>query len=756
MSALDGFYTTWSKARATFGEGTPQTGEQFDASPQLSQAQATLDGAAPGSQWTGAGANAYGAANTQHQEVIGGIGALDKRLAAHVTYSAEVVAQGRTQLDDVRKWVTDAAASVPPGKDQDQKLLPIANKGIGEVVGIVQKTNTELGNVGGKIRELSQEYDKLGMKGFVPKEGTGDDVQGVKDEEEKKKEEDSQKKAEQDVQDALAGQQEAAGRVDEVLSSIKPGQQLTPEQGSYLSQMQAQQKGMTVEQLKTAEQRLGDHKDIIGNSWQLMSNDDVYFPKTEPKVDALDNPSDIQKGNKNLLPDSVQSALNRDGLDSIGTKFDPLTARTDNAHEVSTIADIVHDGDSNLQMGTQLDDAMLDWSRETMHDPTKPGLFAPFGLTNDYDEYASARDNALGDVFNTAGRDHESVSAELSSDTGQQFLTDLHNHVWAETAEATANRQSTHTLLDWIGQDAHSSDDAVATRAGAAAHALATNLNDHHEQYLKPDPLLGATPNAANRNPELISADAIALTPYQDALVGDRTGIKGFGLIGATGDGDLGAARNVFAVIDSDPGAAKAFNAAAEQRILAHQQAYTDTAGTGPPSADTPAGDLKRAGFLLGAVNGGAEQEAAARGLQGAQSDQAIYDIKKAGLDYLFGTIPGASNVPGFDISRNTIEAGILGVNPEPGSVQPHVPVYTSQHAVNTIYYQLATELDVAPGKTDIPAQFFSDGRLLPPDQIPALDLDAYSTALQRYLFDQKYGDVDDDFERFYRQGAGK
>jgi hypothetical protein len=48
VSVLDGFHTTWSNAKATFGEGTPQTGEQYDGSAKLSQAQSTLDSAADG------------------------------------------------------------------------------------------------------------------------------------------------------------------------------------------------------------------------------------------------------------------------------------------------------------------------------------------------------------------------------------------------------------------------------------------------------------------------------------------------------------------------------------------------------------------------------------------------------------------------------------------------------------------------------------------------------------------------------------
>lgn len=385
---------------------------------------------------------------------------------------------------------------------------------------------------------------------------------------------------------------------------------------------------------------------------------------------------------------------------------------------------------------------MLDWSRETLHDPTKPTLFDGVGISDDYDQYAGARDAALADVFNAAGRDHAAVSSELSSDTGQQFLTDLHTHVWADTADATQNRQSTHTLLDWIGDEAHSPDSDIASRAGAAAHALAVNLDANHDQYLKPPALFGATPNVANLNPELIAADAIALEPYQNALVGDLTGTKGFDVIGNPGDGDLRAARNVFAVIDSDPGAAKAFNAAAEQKILAHQQAN---------------GDLKSAGYLLAAVNGGAEQEAIARGLQGAETDRAIYEIKKSGLDYLFGSIPGTSYVPGFELTRDTIETGILGVNPEEGAATPNIPVYSAQHSINSTSFQVASVLDASVGDPDIPSQFFNaDGHLKSPDQISVAGLRSYSTSLQNFLEHHGYGNLGNNFDDYYEDGAGK
>jgi EspA/EspE family len=58
VGVLDGFFSTWSNAKATFGEGTPQGGAQFDGSGALNQLKSNLDSAAPGSRWTGTAATA--------------------------------------------------------------------------------------------------------------------------------------------------------------------------------------------------------------------------------------------------------------------------------------------------------------------------------------------------------------------------------------------------------------------------------------------------------------------------------------------------------------------------------------------------------------------------------------------------------------------------------------------------------------------------------------------------------------------------
>jgi hypothetical protein len=170
VSVLDGFLSTWSNARETFGEGTPQPGSQFDNSGALRGLQSTVETAAPGSKWTGGAANAYGAANTEHGRVLGQMAGLDQRLSAHVDQSAEVVATGRRNLDAVRQWVVDAAASVPPGQAGETMKMAIAQKGLSQLQEIIQKSNGELNSIGGKISGLRDEYQKLSNQKFA-KEG---------------------------------------------------------------------------------------------------------------------------------------------------------------------------------------------------------------------------------------------------------------------------------------------------------------------------------------------------------------------------------------------------------------------------------------------------------------------------------------------------------------------------------------------------------------------------------------------------------
>jgi hypothetical protein len=187
VSVLNGFLSTWSNARQTFGEGTPEPGAQYDNSATLRGLQSTVETAAPGTRWTGGAANTYGSANTEHGRVLGQLAGLDQRLSAHVDQSAEVVTAGRRNLDAVRKWVVDAAASTPQNAAGERMQMAIVQKGLTQLQEIVQRSNGDLNAIGGKINGLRDEYLALSEQKFAresPAFGVGSEK---KDEEGEKK-----------------------------------------------------------------------------------------------------------------------------------------------------------------------------------------------------------------------------------------------------------------------------------------------------------------------------------------------------------------------------------------------------------------------------------------------------------------------------------------------------------------------------------------------------------------------------------------
>lgn len=161
MSALDAFYSTWDQARNTFGSGVPQSGAEFDRSSQLRSMQSAVEAATPDSRWQGSAADAYTAKNQKHAAVYGKLADLDQRMAAEVDRSAAVVAAGRQNLDQVRDWVTSAAASAPNDKSGEYVKLAIASRGISQISDIIQQSNSEMNAIGERVRGIGKEYDEI-------------------------------------------------------------------------------------------------------------------------------------------------------------------------------------------------------------------------------------------------------------------------------------------------------------------------------------------------------------------------------------------------------------------------------------------------------------------------------------------------------------------------------------------------------------------------------------------------------------------
>ena len=115
------------------------------------------------------GSNNYETANKDHGRVLGQLAGLDQRVAAEVDRSAQVVATGRRDLDAVRKWVLDAAASVPQNAAGERMQMAIVQKGLSQLQDIIQRSNGDLNAIGGKDpRPSAEDYQALGNQKFAP------------------------------------------------------------------------------------------------------------------------------------------------------------------------------------------------------------------------------------------------------------------------------------------------------------------------------------------------------------------------------------------------------------------------------------------------------------------------------------------------------------------------------------------------------------------------------------------------------------
>jgi uncharacterized protein YukE len=162
VSVLEGFLTTLTNARATFGEGIP---EHFDGD-ALSRLHSELAAAGPGQHWSGRAASAYGAVHAEHLQVLGALAELDKRMAPHLDEAARVVAAGRQDLDSLRQWVVDIAKSVPPEANQDEVLDTVVKQATSQVIEVITRSNAQLNAIGASMQGLSAEYAALTSQRF--------------------------------------------------------------------------------------------------------------------------------------------------------------------------------------------------------------------------------------------------------------------------------------------------------------------------------------------------------------------------------------------------------------------------------------------------------------------------------------------------------------------------------------------------------------------------------------------------------------
>jgi hypothetical protein len=666
---LNAFLSTWSNARQTYGEGTPQTGAQYDGSSTLNQLQSTVQTAAPGSKWTGGAANAYGVANTEHGRVLGQLAGLDQRLSAHVDESAQVVAAGRRDLDAVRKWVVDASANLPQNAAGERMRMAIVQKGVSQVQEIIQRSNGELNSIGGKIRGLGGEYQALGNQKFGPKEGpdfVGPD--GQKDDEDKKKSPDDVGKEDSEALQNGQLTPEQRQRLT-ANTTLNPEQQtalhngeltLPPQQMSYLQGFSRAFGDKTPAEIKAITDKAGPDGGRVADVFQLASNPNIKtgLPDTQPPSTA--NPS---SGGKYALPDGIQKVLDGPVLTPLGFaepvhhdgSIGPpeLTTASTPVSGLNDLADVIQRGNRDLQVGSALDSGLLDKSRQLLEQSNGWPVPGNDPMSDRPRWYHQLVDPTLQNMFNAVNTDDMVIHDGVTGPGGEKFLNNLTQHQWQDDGLAAGG------LFDWVSESA---DHDSTGRAAETAHALAEYTSSHSNQLLNLPHAQGQS--LGQVNPELTRDWARAFSPYMDDMVGMNTGDSNglFAPLDPDSSAEPANTRHLMSVLYSDhppldgevdPHAPQTASQILSDSSQAHINKYLEL-GAHSVADTTPGEDnfaMSSAGKLQAAMDLGAYDERFDATHDQFEAQKQAYEMRSKLFDLgkdLVGEFPGGSAVGGL------------------------------------------------------------------------------------------------------------
>lgn len=181
----------------------------------------------------------------------------------------------------------------------------------------------------------------------------------------------------------------------------------------------------------------------------------------------------------------------------------------------------------------------------------------------------------------------------------------MSTHKWPDGGQEAA------AYFDWIPQQARSSNLATSQKAGETAHTLAVFLADHREALEAVDNGLFGLSKApvGEVNPRLVAAYGAALIPYLPAIAGSD-GSPGFPPFQHSTPEDFAKARNVFAVIATNPEAGREFVEQASEDAKRIAAAATHDAcepESGRDNVDSAV--LRTAGILAGLAASTSDEE---------------------------------------------------------------------------------------------------------------------------------------------------
>lgn len=532
--------------------------------------------------------------------------------------------------------------------------------------------------------------------------------------------------AEKDVHAALAGDHGAAARINEVLASITEEQvtgkkPLGREQASVLSQLQAQQHGMSVDALVTAEERLGDQRSMIGNSWQLMSNPAIVFPRTELKPGAKQGTESVT-GSEAQLPESIHEMLNPH-------LFMNIT-------HLRSASEIVSHGNPALQRSTELDRGLLRKASAMMD--IWFGINDPGGDTRER-QPEGIFDPAIATALLAVSPDHQVVHDVLTGPDRDHFLKNVTHHIWLDEGKNAAS------LFSWTEGAAHGPE---ATIAAETARTYADYLGKNQADLLR----LPGNHTLGEKNPVLVRGMAHGLIPYVGNIAGTSGALPEFGSplddSNLIENGMMPVAKGIVAVLNTDADAGSHFNAAAYGQAVVAEGAFAQAVIQHNPHVHGYSQHLHEAATLRGLVDTGIHTALQAdvenQHLSQTAAQSAEYDRKKSAYELHLkiagaaaGLIPhvGSYTGPVVGILGSMLENDFVGRGPSTSPLPPDhgLPNMSTGLADREILNTL-----IAFGqRVDGISQYMIEGHVATPHELegrPGFTTGAYDQALNEAL----------------------
>jgi len=216
------------------------------------------------------------------------------------------------------------------------------------------------------------------------------------------------------------------------------------------------------------------------------------------------------------------------------------------------------------------------------------------------------------------------VAQQITGSDGDGFLKEITNFDWRDDGGRAGE------LLAWVPSDANSADPAAAEQAGKTAFTIAEFLADNYDDVRE----------AAETNPVLIEAYAVALKPYLGAMVGEPSGTAGFEPLDPL-DSAMPRTVDVFALITGTGNSG--FIEAASELASAYEDQFADYAAADPTltTPDARYSALAAAARLRGLITAGTRK---AGGQPDPTTMGAIYR-----LDYKLVSRLVHDSAPGID-----------------------------------------------------------------------------------------------------------